>query len=110
MAALNAMRQNGVHMVAVCDVDRPNAEFAANIVKTAKQGGSPDCTDAQVSVVRRNLRIADVALGVGAAALVGAVGVMWLGPSRAEPRAEVVPLAGGALLRLSGRFGGQSAW
>ena len=39
----DAMRQTGVHMVAVCDVDRPNAEFAANIVRTAAQGGSREC-------------------------------------------------------------------
>jgi predicted dehydrogenase len=39
----DAMRQPGVQMIAVCDVDRPNAEFAANIVRTAEQGGSREC-------------------------------------------------------------------
>ena len=39
----DAMGQNGVQMVAVCDVDRPNAEFAANRVKAAERGGSKEC-------------------------------------------------------------------
>jgi predicted dehydrogenase len=39
----DAMRRPGVRMVAVCDVDRPNAEFGANKVRTAAQGGSRDC-------------------------------------------------------------------
>lgn len=39
----NAMREAGVQMVAVCDVDRPNAEFAQNTVRNAAQGGSRDC-------------------------------------------------------------------
>src|SRR5436190_22368129 len=38
-----AMGQPGVQMIAVCDVDRPNAEYAANAVKNAQQGGSRDC-------------------------------------------------------------------
>ncbi len=38
-----AMGQPGVQFVAVCDVDRPNAEFAANHVRTnAERGGSRD--------------------------------------------------------------------
>lgn len=40
----NAMNENGVQMIAVCDVDRPNAEFAQNIVRNAQRGGSRDCT------------------------------------------------------------------
>lgn len=39
----NAMQENGVQMIAVCDVDRPNAEFAQNLVRTAQRGGSRDC-------------------------------------------------------------------
>lgn len=39
----DAMGQQGVQMVAVCDVDRPNAEFARDIVRNARQGGSRDC-------------------------------------------------------------------
>ncbi|MCS7045851.1 MAG: Gfo/Idh/MocA family oxidoreductase, partial [Gemmataceae bacterium] len=39
----DAMRQPGVQMVAVCDVDRPNAEFAANYVRNAPQGGTREC-------------------------------------------------------------------
>ena len=38
-----AMQENGVQMVAVCDVDRPNAEFAQNLVRNAQRGGSRDC-------------------------------------------------------------------
>lgn len=40
----NAMAEDGVQFVAVCDVDRPNAEFAQNQVRTAMRGGSRDCT------------------------------------------------------------------
>ncbi len=40
----DAMGQNGVQMVAVCDVDRPNAEFAQNLVRNAARGGSRECT------------------------------------------------------------------
>lgn len=40
----NAMNENGVQMISVCDVDRPNAEFAQNTVRTAQRGGSRDCT------------------------------------------------------------------
>lgn len=39
----DAMGQNGVQMIATCDVDRPNAEFAANTVRTAARGGSREC-------------------------------------------------------------------
>ena len=39
-----AMNETGVTMAAVCDVDRPNAEFAQNLVRTAARGGSRDCT------------------------------------------------------------------
>ena len=39
-----AMNQTGVQMIAVCDVDRPNAEFAQNSVRTAERGGSRECT------------------------------------------------------------------
>src|SRR5688500_1204634 len=39
----DAMRQNGVQMIAVCDVDLPNALFAAQQVRGAERGGSRDC-------------------------------------------------------------------
>jgi predicted dehydrogenase len=39
----NAMSEPGVFMMAVCDVDRPNAEFARNLVRNATSGGSRDC-------------------------------------------------------------------
>jgi predicted dehydrogenase len=39
----DAMRQPGVRMAAVCDVDRHNADFSANLVRTAATGGSRDC-------------------------------------------------------------------
>ena len=38
----DAMRQTGVQMVAVADVDRPNAEFSQNYIRNATQGGSRD--------------------------------------------------------------------
>src|SRR5262245_18598015 len=34
----DALGQNGVQMVAVCDVDRPNAEFSQNIVRNHQRG------------------------------------------------------------------------
>ena len=40
----NAMNVDGVQMIAVCDVDRPNAEFAQTTVRNAQRGGSRDCT------------------------------------------------------------------
>jgi predicted dehydrogenase len=39
----NAMHENGVQMIAVCDVDRHNAEFSQNLVRTAARGGSREC-------------------------------------------------------------------
>jgi predicted dehydrogenase len=39
----DAMRQAGVQMIAVCDVDLPNALFAAQQVRSAERGGSRDC-------------------------------------------------------------------
>jgi predicted dehydrogenase len=39
----DAMGQQNVQMIAVCDVDRPNAEYAANAVRSATQGGSREC-------------------------------------------------------------------
>ncbi len=39
----NAMRENGVQMIAVCDVDRPNGEFARDLVRNADRGGSREC-------------------------------------------------------------------
>jgi len=38
-----AMHEPGVQMVAVCDVDRLNAEFAQDLVRNASRGGSRDC-------------------------------------------------------------------
>lgn len=51
---VNAMRVPGVQMVAVCDVDRPNAEFAAREVN--RRNGNNDCrvyTDFR-ELLRRN--------------------------------------------------------
>jgi predicted dehydrogenase len=39
----NAMREVGVQVTAVCDVDRRNAEVAQRLVRDAAQGGSRDC-------------------------------------------------------------------
>ncbi len=53
-----AMRQSGVQMMATCDVDRVNAEFAAQLVRNAPQGGSRDCqvlTDFRRLLENRNL-------------------------------------------------------
>jgi predicted dehydrogenase len=53
-----AMQENGVQMTAVCDVDRPNAEFAQNMVRTAARGGSREC--ALFSDYRRLLENRDI--------------------------------------------------
>ena len=53
-----AMSEIGAQMVAVCDVDRPNAEFSQNLVRTAAQGGSRDC--ALFSDYRRLLENRDI--------------------------------------------------
>ena len=54
----NAMNETSVQMVAVCDVDRPNAEFTQGLVRNAARGGSRDCAifaDAQIrSLLVRN--------------------------------------------------------
>jgi predicted dehydrogenase len=54
----DAMRQQGVQMVAVCDVDRVNADYSANIVRTAAQGGSRECavfSDFRELLARRDI-------------------------------------------------------
>lgn len=53
-----AMRETGVQFVAVCDVDRPNAEFSQNLVRTAAAGGSRDC--ARFDDFRRLLQNRDI--------------------------------------------------
>ena len=53
-----AMQENGVQMMAVCDVDRPNAEFSQNLVRTATRGGSREC--ALFSDYRRLLENRDI--------------------------------------------------
>jgi predicted dehydrogenase len=53
-----AMSETGVQISAVCDVDRPNAEFAQNLVRTATQGGNRDC--ALFSDYRRLLENRDI--------------------------------------------------
>ncbi|MBI3821922.1 MAG: Gfo/Idh/MocA family oxidoreductase [Planctomycetes bacterium] len=53
-----AMSENGVQMSAVCDVDRPNAEFAQNLVRTAQRGGNREC--ALFSDYRRLLENRDI--------------------------------------------------
>jgi predicted dehydrogenase len=54
----NAMNETGAQMIAVCDVDRPNAEFAQNLVRNHQRGGSRDC--ALFSDYRRLLENRDI--------------------------------------------------
>ncbi|MSQ93906.1 MAG: Gfo/Idh/MocA family oxidoreductase [Gemmataceae bacterium] len=53
-----AMAENGVQMMAVCDVDRVNGEFAQNLVRTAQRGGSLEC--AMFADYRRLLENRDI--------------------------------------------------
>ncbi len=41
---VEAMRQPGVHIATICDVDRENGEFARDHVRTAERGGNRECT------------------------------------------------------------------
>ncbi len=54
----SAMSETGVQMMAVCDVDRPNGEFAQNLVRNAQTGGSREC--AIFSDYRRLLENRDI--------------------------------------------------
>ncbi|AUX48807.1 uncharacterized protein SOCE26_103480 [Sorangium cellulosum] len=69
---------------------------------------APRCAEADVDAVRTKILAANVAFGVGVAALGGAVAALLLG--RAEPAApvaaavHVAPLPGGAAAALRGRF------
>jgi hypothetical protein len=71
-------------------------------------GCAPTCDRGDVDSARRLLRVADVALGVGAASLAAAAALIWARPAEPGPRVEVMPLAGGALVGL--RWGGRSPW
>jgi hypothetical protein len=71
---------------------------------------SPDCSPSEVDVVKRNLRIADIALVAGGAALVGAAALIWLAPPAEGTHVEVTPLAGGAMLTVGARLGGPRTW
>jgi hypothetical protein len=69
---------------------------------------APTCAPGEVDGARRLLRVADVALGVGAASLAAAAALIWARPAEPGPRVAVMPLARGALLAL--RWGGRSPW
>ena len=67
---------------------------------------APDCTEHDLSPMRRNYLIADLSLGVGVAALVGAT-VVYLGrPQKLLPTAQIgfaaVPGGGAATLTVKG--------
>jgi hypothetical protein len=68
----------------------------------------PSCDPGEVDGARRLLRVADVALGVGAASLAVAAGLIWLHPREAQAGVQLVPVAGGAVVGL--RWGGVPAW
>jgi hypothetical protein len=64
---------------------------------------APDCPAADVDSVRTRLRIADVSLAVGVAALAAAGLVIWTRPDFSAAAVGVAPLAGGAMVAV--RFG-----
>jgi hypothetical protein len=83
------------------------AVIAKNDLDDLKDKCSPNCSDDQTSDGRRNALIADISLGVGAAALVG--GVVWavVGLKRSkESRTSmaIVPTRAGANLSIAGHF------
>jgi hypothetical protein len=69
---------------------------------------SPGCTDSQTQAGRTNALLADISLGVGAAALVGAV--TWLiiakkkKPDESRASIGLAPSRAGATLSISGRY------
>jgi hypothetical protein len=69
---------------------------------------SPGCTDAQTETGRRNALLADISLGVGVAALAGAV--TWLiiakkkKPDESSTSVNLAPSRAGAVLSVSGRY------
>lgn len=69
---------------------------------------SPGCNPDDVSVVKTYFIAADIAVGVGAAALAGALVWYLLRPSVSvvddAPTAAIAPVPGGAVLGLRGRF------
>jgi hypothetical protein len=58
----------------------------------------PDCDQSDVDSIHTRLRVADVSLGVGVAAVAAAGWLIWRRPHDAEPPLAFVPVRGGALL------------
>jgi hypothetical protein len=69
--------------------------------RSLRSSCAPGCEESEVASVRTRLRVADVSLGVGVAALAGAAWFIW----GRSPEVAVVPLPGGAMvgLRLGAR-------
>jgi serine/threonine-protein kinase len=80
--------------------------LGANQYNSLQSSCSPDCTSSQVDPVKAKYTISNVAFGVGAAALVGAVVVYAVTPRESAPSTAfmVVPTAGGASARLLSTF------
>jgi hypothetical protein len=81
--------------------------------RSLRRGCAPACPEADVDSVRTRLRIADVSLAVGAAALAGAAVLIWTrsseeGSGQPAARVGVTPLAGGAMVAV--RFGSLESW
>jgi hypothetical protein len=68
---------------------------------------APSCDPSEVDAARTQLRIADVSLLVGAAALAGAGVLIWTRPD-GNASVGVAPLAGGAMVGV--RFGSRDTW
>jgi hypothetical protein len=68
-------------------------------------GCAPACDAGKVNGIKTLLRASDIALGAGAAALLGAAGFIWLG---SDSPVEVTPVTGGATVGL--RWKGPRGW
>jgi hypothetical protein len=72
--------------------------------RSLRSSCSPTCDQADVDAIRTRLRVADISLGVGVAALAAAGWLIWRRPGEKGVSVAVVPVSGGALLGVtSGR-------
>jgi hypothetical protein len=75
--------------------------------RSLRRNCAPACAESEVDTARLQLRIADVSMLVGAAALAGAGVLHWTRPE-GTTSVGVTPLAGGAMVGV--RFGPRDTW
>lgn len=64
---------------------------------------APNCSDSDLSTMRQRFLVGDIALGVSAAALLGA-GVFYLTRPETSSRVTLAPVSGGGVLRIGRTF------